>query len=336
MSITASVSKFVSILLSRADLEQQGTKALPTINAILTHCRCFHIFLDWCPKVTVFPYAPVRCCCSPVLPSFRPLTSSPTQVQLPVPERKCFYIQKRKDSFGENQLFALMPCHKFTAEAIKCCITGFTTELHPCREKMRLLLSLSLTKQALLPVWGSFWFPHPPSPPLPADPHTLSPRAQWCFWAVSVQLSAVTEMSLVLGCIWPAWSSSQASREEHSQLLSITTKVSQTHQAHPVTCGLCTTSFHLLFSPIHSTAAGWRMEKAFLLERKWKRGDQLLNILVSLELVYTKFLAVHDQLRQHTCYFYKKFIQHTIFTFSINEKINFVLFHRIWHIFLAV
>lgn len=72
----------------------------------------------------------MRCCCSPVLPSFRPLTSSPTQVQLPGPERQC---------------------HKFTAEAAKRSITAFTTELHPCRQKMR-LLSLPLTKQALLQV----------------------------------------------------------------------------------------------------------------------------------------------------------------------------------------
>lgn len=41
--------------------------------------------------------------------------------------------------------------------------------------------------------------------------------------------------------------------------------------------------------------------KTLFLEWKGKCGDQLLNTLVGLELVYTKFLVVHQQLRQHAC-----------------------------------
>lgn len=111
---TASFSKFTSNILSRADLKQQGAKALPTINAILTHGRCFHIFLEWCPKITVFPYIPMRCCCSPILTGFRPLNSSPTQVQFPDPEGQCCYIQQRKDPLGK--INSLPWCHAINSQ----------------------------------------------------------------------------------------------------------------------------------------------------------------------------------------------------------------------------
>lgn len=261
----------------------------------------------------------MRSCFFPVLPSFRPLTSSTTQVQLPDPERQCRYIQQRQDPLGKINY--LPWCHAISSQQKK-------------QSTASLVLPLSSTHAGRR--WGycchCHWPNKPccncearfdflsPSPPLPADLHSLAPRAQW--W-LSVELSGVAEMSLLLGCIWAAWSSGQASKEEHSQLLSITTKVSQTHQAHPVTCGFSTTSFHLLFPPIHCTAAGWRTEEAFLLETKGKHHDQLLNTLVGLELVYTKFFVVHDNWDNTLVTFSKKSIQHTIFTSSSKWENNF-------------
>lgn len=124
------------------------------------------------------------------------------------------------------------------------------------------LLSLPLTQQVLLQVWGSLWLP-------PCSPYTISSRFQFPHTQSRVPFLAAALWCYGVGHIWPAWSSSQAEREVHSQLLSIT-KVPQTRQAHSNMCGFSITSFQMLFTLIHHRCWMEDREKSVLHFLGWK------------------------------------------------------------------